>query len=337
MAVGETGSWQFVWGGERPTFKVVPSQGGGFELYVERVDLEIEQTGPAAWRVRETKERKENLALPGGSKSEAFDDLREMFDLEHGLNELLENLIKSSNQQISGLLTFAQRLVVGIIETFVALVLTLMVAAFISIDLHSVMNFFRSLIPAEHRERYDELLSETDRGLSGVVRGQLLICVVNGVLTYIGLAILGIKFSLLLAVVAGVLSLIPIFGTILSTVPIVLFGLTNGLMTGVFALGWILGIHFLEANLLNPKIIGTSAHIHPVIVIFALLAGESAFGLIGALLAVPTASILLTIFKFFLMRTGRWEEAVEAAEETARREGTRPVSPLGVRQEEDGS
>ena len=73
------------------------------------------------------------------------------------------------------------------------------------------------------------------------------------------------------------------------------------------ALVWILGIHALEANLLNPKIIGSSAHIHPVIVIFALLAGESAYGLVGALLAVPTASILLTLFNF--IRTRAWTQA----------------------------
>jgi predicted PurR-regulated permease PerM len=118
-----------------------------------------------------------------------------------------------------------------------------------------------------------------------------------------------------LAVVAGVLSLIPIFGTILSTIPIVLIGLMDGFLTGVLALGWILGIHFIEANLLNPQIIGTSAHIHPVIVIFALLAGESAFGLVGALLAVPVASILLTLFKFVRDRFFG-EESADAALDT---------------------
>jgi len=204
--------------------------------------------------------------------------------------------------QLAAVVALARALVVGVIEAFVARVLTLRVAAFISIDLPGVMNFFRSLIPREHRAGYDALLGEVDRGLGGVVRGQLLICLVNGVLTYIGLLILDVKFSVLLAVVAGVLSLIPIFGTILSTIPIVLFGLTDGLTTGVLALAWILGIHFIEANFLNPKIIGTSAHIHPVIVIFALLAGESTFGLMGALLAVPTASIVLTLFNFFVIR-----------------------------------
>jgi predicted PurR-regulated permease PerM len=62
---------------------------------------------------------------------------------------------------------------------------------------------------------------------------------------------------------------------------------------------WIVGIHQLEANLLNPKIMGDQAHIHPVLVVFSLLAGEHFFGVPGALLAVPVLSIVQSIFMHF--------------------------------------
>jgi hypothetical protein len=71
-------------------------------------------------------------------------------------------------------------------------------------------------------------------------------------------------------------------------------------------LAWIAGIHLLEANFLNPKIIGDNAHIHPVVVVFALLAGEEVYGLTGALLAVPTASLIQTFFVFFRRRSDRY-------------------------------
>src|SRR5262249_14217207 len=143
----------------------------------------------------------------------------------------------------------------------------------------------------------DELLQQIDAGLSGVVRGQLVICVVNGILTTVGLFIFHVKYALLLGMVAGVMSFIPVFGSILSSVPIVVVALASGqegisLSTGIGVLAWILGIPFLEANLFNPKIIGTAAKIHPVVVVFALLAGEEFAGLMGALLAVPIASIV---------------------------------------------
>ena len=66
-------------------------------------------------------------------------------------------------------------------------------------------------------------------------------------------------------------------------------------------LGWILLIHFLEANFLNPKIMGHASKIHPVVIIFALLAGEHAYGIVGALLAVPAASIVQSMFKFYVI------------------------------------
>ncbi len=106
---------------------------------------------------------------------------------------------------------------------------------------------------------------------------------------------------------AGVFSFIPVFGSILSSVPIVAVALTSGphgfsFSTGLGTLGWIVGIHLLEANLLNPKIIGTAAKMHPVVVVFALMVGEETGGLIGALLAVPIASIVQAIFLYFRRR-----------------------------------
>jgi predicted PurR-regulated permease PerM len=124
------------------------------------------------------------------------------------------------------------------------------------------------------------------------------ICVVNGVLTFIGLLIFGVKFAFLLATVATVFSLIPIFGTIISSVPIVLIGLSQSWKTGVAALAWIIGIHALEAYFLNPKIMGSAARIHPVVIAFALIAGERTFGLIGALFAVPIAAVVVACFDF---------------------------------------
>jgi predicted PurR-regulated permease PerM len=96
-----------------------------------------------------------------------------------------------------------------------------------------------------------------------------------------------------------VFSLIPIFGSIASAIPAVALGLTQSLGTASFVLVWIIGIHQLEANLLNPKILGDAAKIHPVLVIFSLLAGEHFFHTVGALLAVPTMSIAQSLFLHF--------------------------------------
>jgi hypothetical protein len=102
----------------------------------------------------------------------------------------------------------------------------------------SVITFFASLPPPHLRPQYHRLMEYLDRGLAGVIRGQLLICLVNGFLTWFGLFLLGIQYATVLGTVAGVFSLIPVFGTIASSIPIVLVAIAGGgISDGLLALG----------------------------------------------------------------------------------------------------
>ncbi len=210
---------------------------------------------------------------------------------EEGMNRLKADMVR--------FLGFGRQLITKVVGSVFTLFLTFMVAAFILVDTERILSFWRSLVPRKYHLRYNDLLKSLDRGLNGVVRGQLMICLINGILTFIGLLMIGVPFAFTLGLVAMVFSLIPIFGTILSSIPIVIMGLTISLSTGVLALAWILLIHFIEGNFLNPKIMGTSAQIHPAIIVFVLVTGEHMAGIAGALLAVPVYSILQTFF-FFL-------------------------------------
>lgn len=232
--------------------------------------------------------------------------------LEDILRERILRMLSGLESRVDDLVKLGQALVAGTIAFIMNLVLVLMVAGFILIDIGRIHSFVRGLVPRHYRGDYDVIASGMDRGLNGVIRGQLIICLINGVLTWIGLFIFDVKYSLLLAVIAAVLSLIPIFGSILSSIPIVAIAMVSGaegvdILRGLFMLIWILGIHFVEGNFLNPKIIGSSAKMHPVLVIFALIAGEHSYGLVGALLAVPVASMIQTLFVFF--RSRAWQHA----------------------------
>ena len=186
--------------------------------------------------------------------------------------------------------------------------LTFVIAAFLSIDLQAFHRFFRSLVPRAWHDDYDALTEELDRGLSGVIRGQLLICVINGALTAVGLYVLGVPYAGVWSLLAAVMSLIPIFGTILSSAPMIgvslfttetsgLFGI-SGIPLALAVLAWILVIHFIETSVLEPNIVGKHAKIHPVLVLFALLAGEHFFGIPGLIFAVPVLSVVQTLFLF---------------------------------------
>ena len=251
--------------------------------------------------------------LPDGSYHLQANETRpEPATLEDKLRAFVKRSLVGLQSKLNDLVRLGQSLIAGFIRGIFLFFFTLMIGAFILIDLEKVHGFLRSLFPANVRDDYDVIIAGIDRGLSGVIRGQLLICVINGVLTYIGLLIFGVKYSLILGVVAGLMSLIPIFGSILSSVPIVIVALVSGdegidIFRGAAMTLWIIGIHFIEANLLNPKIIGTAAKIHPVLVIFSLFLGEHAYGLVGALLAVPVLSAISVVFMYFYRKT--WKDS----------------------------
>jgi len=235
---------------------------------------------------------------------------------ERSIKSWLGERLKSTEGETRRALEWGQKFVTAIVSGVARLVLVLMVAAFILIDMARIRIFLRSLVPPQYQVDYDHIVRGIDQGLSGVIRGQLIICLINGFFTYVGLLLFKVKYPLLLAGLASAMSLIPIFGSVLSSVPIVAIALVASghfdVFRGLKVLLWIIGIHQVEANFLNPKIMGNAAKIHPVLVVFSLIAGEHSYGLVGALFAVPVASIIQTMFKYFRRRRPR-AVAIEAA------------------------
>lgn len=217
-------------------------------------------------------------------------------DLAGTIMATVRGLTKNTENQATTFIRTAQAFVRSVVKGVFTFFIMLMLSAYLIITRENVIAFARSLIWPSRWKSFDSLLERMDRGLSGVVRGQLLICVVNGVLSGIGFYFLDLRYWPILTLVATVLSIIPIFGAILSSIPAVAIGLQDSPGTAFAVLAWIIVIHQLEANLFNPKIMGDAAKVHPVLVVFALLAGEHLFGFAGALLAVPVLSITQSLF-----------------------------------------
>jgi len=259
--------------------RVSPRPDGSFDLHIP-TGVQITEVRDGVYQVRPVE--------PQSAPSSAV-MLRQGFD--RALSYLRENTVT--------LLRIGQQIVGAISYGIFTLFMTLMLGGYIMLTQEKILDFFRDLVHPASRDSFDRFLRRLDRGLSGVVRGQLLICLVNGILSAIGFWIFGLKYWPILSVIAGVMSIIPIFGSILSSIPAVAIGLSQSTGTAFAVLAWIVGIHQLEANFLNPKIIGDSAKIHPVLVVFSLLVGEHFFQIKGALFAVPCMSIAQTIFLHF--------------------------------------
>jgi predicted PurR-regulated permease PerM len=271
---------------------VEPLPGGRYRIDLEAVNLEVKPLENGTFLIAPPALEPVDTAGRGR--------------VEKAIKQWLASRLKSTEGESRRVFEYVQKFIGGVFVGIGRLFLVLMVAAFILIDLDRIQSFLRSLVPERYQGDYDRIYVGIDRGLSGVIRGQLVICLINGVLTYIGLRLFSVKYSILLAAIAAVMSLIPIFGSILSSFPIVAIALISSghfdLRKGFLVLGWIILIHLFEANLFNPKIMGNAAKIHPVLVVFALIAGEHSYGLVGALFAVPVASIIQTIFVYYRRR-----------------------------------
>ena len=264
----------------KPAVEVKPRPDGSYAIEVGS-GVDLVQDGPKRWRV-----------VPQTAEYDKF-------SVSQLTSEGVAQLVTYLKRNVVELIRVGQQIFSRVARGIFLFFLTLMVAAYLMHTREAVIEFFRALPPQRARASFDRLLYRIDRGLAGVVRGQLLICLVNGVLSAIGFWMFGLKYWPILSIVAAVMSLIPIFGSILSTIPAVLIGLTQDFWTALWVLLWIIGIHQIEANLLNPKIIGVAAKIHPVLVVFSLVVGEHFFGLWGALLAVPAWSLLQSFFLHF--------------------------------------
>lgn len=280
--------------GEKLFMSLTPEK---IEEYVEQARTWLEESGLPVHIV--TPEMEES----GGEPRAGF-----VLNLDEVIRQSVNDLTDTLRSNFFAFLTLGPRFAVKTFRFILMTFLVFMVAAFLMTNPQKPLRFMRSLFPKRLHEGYEEVAREIDIGLAGVVRGQVLICLVNGVLTFIGLIILGVKFPVMLSTLAAVMSLIPIFGSILSSIPIVIVALTTGFMTGLGALLWIIGIHLVEANLLNPKIMGESAKIHPALVVFVLVAGEHFYGIVGALFAVPITSVGLAFFKVLHRRAKLWNQ-----------------------------
>jgi len=235
--------------------------------------------------------------------------------------------VQDELKKVGGLVTgLLAGLVRGIFDFFMVLMLT----AFFLVFFPRIRDYMGTLMAPQYREDYTRVLQRIDVRLSGAIRGQVIICIVNAVLTFPGLWFIGrttdatnlAGYAVLLSVLAGILSMIPIFGVILSTVPMVVLALAQGSVGGaVLVVGWICVIHAIEAYLLNPNILGHSASMNPIIVVFALLAGKQVYGLVGALLAVPVASVLVSLFGYY--------RRLIAEQQAAEQGGVAPADPWG--------
>jgi predicted PurR-regulated permease PerM len=159
-------------------------------------------------------------------------------------------------------------------------------------------------IPPDVEPTLRRLATDVDEVLAGFIRGQGMVCLFLALFYACGLWLVGLRYGLIIGLLTGFFSFIPYIGMTLGLVvglAVAAFQFQDllmiGLVAGVFALG-----QFIEGNLISPRLVGSRIHLHPVWVIFAVLAGTVSAGVLGTLLAVPVAGVIGVLLRFALER-----------------------------------
>ncbi len=210
------------------------------------------------------------------------------------------------SQSGAWLLTGLSKLAVGgaaLVSLLSFLVITPVVACYLLIDWHTMVETLDSWLPRDHRAELREIAGEIDAALAGFLRGQFLVCLFLGLWYGIGLTLIGLDFALLIGVVGGMLSFIPYLGSLTALVLALGVAIVQKFPDmHLFALAFaVIGSgEFLEGYVISPKLVGDSIGLHPVWLIFALFAFGELFGFTGLLVAVPTAAALGVIVRHLI-------------------------------------
>jgi len=189
-------------------------------------------------------------------------------------------------------------------EMATTLALTPLIAFFMMTEWPNITRWVESLYPRQHAPVIRSLLRQIDAKLSGFIRGQLTVAFTLGVIYAIALSVAGLNYGFLIGLGAGIFSIIPLVGSTLGLVAgiaVSWFQAGDIVYTSIIAAIFMAG-QFIEGNFLAPKMVGDSVGLHPLWIIFALLAGGSLLGIVGMLVAVPVAALIGVLVGFAIQQ-----------------------------------
>jgi predicted PurR-regulated permease PerM len=200
-------------------------------------------------------------------------------NIQQSLSSVSEGFVRSVGYIFGGVLSF---------------VLIIVLSFYLAVQEAGIENFLRIITPNRHETYVMSLWKRTQIKIGLYMQGQLLLGLIIGILVFLGLTILGIKQALLLACLAAVFELIPIFGPILSAIPAILIGATSGgLSMGLIIAGLYTIIQQFENHLIYPLVVKKIVGVSPIIVILALIVGFKLAGFLGILLSVPISTAIM--------------------------------------------
>ena len=211
----------------------------------------------------------------------------------------LQSLLEKLSSQLSGAASNLFGTTVTIFGGIFNAVIVLVISIYLVVQDKSLKNFLASVMPERHQSYIADLAERIQNKLGAWLRGQLILMLIIGVLSFIGLKLLGVNFALTLALLTALFEIVPFVGPILSGAIAMLIALTQSPFLALLVLILFVVIHQLEGHVIAPQVMKRVVGMNPLVAIVALLIGGKLAGLLGVVVAVPLAAVISVLLKDF--------------------------------------
>ncbi|WP_036697005.1 AI-2E family transporter [Paenibacillus taiwanensis] len=241
--------------------------------------------------------------------SDVFNEVQQ--SLGFNASELVQNITAKAssffNDTFKGLGAFLGK----ITEFVLAFVIVPFILFYLLKDGKKLPNYITNFIPTGLRSRSYKVMADINGQISSYIRGQIIVSFCIGILLYIGYLIIGLEYSLVLAVIAACTSIVPYLGPAIAITPALIIALvTSPVMLLKMVVVWTV-VQLVEGKFISPQIMGKSLKIHPITIIFVILTAGNLFGIVGIILAVPGYAVLKVVathfFQWFKSRSGLYD------------------------------
>ncbi|MFC6659733.1 AI-2E family transporter [Deinococcus multiflagellatus] len=256
------------------------------------------------------------------------------------LDSWIQTLPNQLSAELGALLSPKGALVSGVVgaagwigRAFVTLIISVYMMAIYP----SMGPFLLRLLPVRFQPLAQDISEHVSRAVGGYFRGQLTVAVIMGVIIGVGLSLLGLPSALAIGFLAALLNIVPYLGVILSVIPALLLALPFGLLKVAAVAALFVGANQLEGHVIAPRVVSQNTHLSSLAVLLSILFGVELFGLMGAVVAVPTVAALKSLLDAYYYRSpsyraqpaaGRREEGPPGPADP----GAPPPGPGGVAQ-----
>jgi len=223
----------------------------------------------------------------------SFKELWGNYQIEGNLQTLLDKAGNKLTQATSSIFST----IIGLFGGLFSAVIILVISFYLAVQEKGAKRFIISLTPGDHQRYLSDLIDRIEAKIGSWLRGQLLLMLIIGILTYIGLSLLGVKYALTLALIAGLLEIVPFIGPIIAAVPAVILAFVQSPLLALLVLALYIVIQQLENYVILPQVMKKTVGLNPIVIIIVMLIGAKLAGIIGIILSVPLTASIAEFFK----------------------------------------